>query len=245
MNIIRVYRSLGPVDARGVLRDSLLQWMLVIPFLPALIVRWGIPALNDWLKLEYGFDLTPHYTLIMSFFLLFIPMLVGVVIGFLLLDERDDRTLTALRVTPLKPADYLLYRITAPWVISVLITLICFPMAGLVRVDFLPLLLCSLMASLEAPLFALILVAFARNKVVGLAMYKGFGIFFLAPLAVFFVDSNWEILAWIFPTYWPVLAFWQQLSADPSWLVSLLIGFTVHGIYLAILLKRFQRIQLD
>ena len=245
MNIIRVYRSLGPVDARGVLRDSLLQWMLVIPFLPALIVRWGIPALNDWLKLEYGFDLTPHYTLIMSFFLLFIPMLVGVVIGFLLLDERDDRTLTALRVTPLKPADYLLYRITAPWVISVLITLICFPMAGLVRVDFLPLLLCSLMASLEAPLFALILVAFARNKVVGLAMYKGFGIFFLAPLAVFFVDSNWEIVAGIFPTYWPVLAFYQNLSADPSWLVSLLIGFAVHGIYLAILMKRFQRIQLD
>jgi len=245
MNIVRVYRSLGPVDARSVLRDSLLQWMLVIPFLPALIVRWGVPALSDWLKLEYGFDLTPYYILIMSFFLLFIPMLVGVVIGFLLLDERDDRTLTALRVTPLKPADYLLYRITTPWVISVLITLICFPMAGLVRVDFLPLLLCTLMASLEAPLFALLLVAFARNKVVGLAMYKGLGIFFLAPLAVFFVDSSWEILAGIFPTYWPVLAFYQNLSADPRWLVSLLIGFAVHSIYLAILLKRFQRIQLD
>ncbi|MBC8402475.1 MAG: ABC transporter permease [Candidatus Marinimicrobia bacterium] len=245
MNIVRVFQSLGPVDARSVLRDSLLQWMLVIPFLPALIVRWGIPTLNEWLKLEHGFDLTPYYTLIISFFLLFIPMLVGVVIGFLLLDERDDRTLTALRVTPLKPADYLFYRITAPWVISVFITLICFPIAGLVRVDFIPLLLCALMASLEAPLFALLLVAFARNKVVGLAMYKGFGIFFLAPLAVFFVDSNWDIVAGIFPTYWPVLAFYQNLSANPRWLISLLTGFAVHGIYLSILLKRFQRIQLD
>ncbi|NQU27711.1 MAG: hypothetical protein HQ528_05435, partial [Candidatus Marinimicrobia bacterium] len=76
MNIVRVYRSLGPVDARSVLRDSLLQWRLVIPFLPALIVRWGVPALSDWLKLEYGFDLTPYYILIMSYFLLIIPMLV-------------------------------------------------------------------------------------------------------------------------------------------------------------------------
>jgi fluoroquinolone transport system permease protein len=36
----------------------------------------------------------------MSFVLLMTPMLAGIVVGFLLLDQRDDQTLTALQVTP-------------------------------------------------------------------------------------------------------------------------------------------------
>lgn len=41
-------------------------------------------------------------------------MVFGVVTGFLLLDERDDRTLTALQVTPLPLRAYIFYRVTVP-----------------------------------------------------------------------------------------------------------------------------------
>jgi hypothetical protein len=38
--------------------------------------------------------------LLSFFFVLQIPLLFGLLVGLLVLDERDDDTLTALRVTP-------------------------------------------------------------------------------------------------------------------------------------------------
>jgi fluoroquinolone transport system permease protein len=46
----------------------------------------------------------------MSFLVVVMPALVGMVIGFLLLDQRDDQTLAALQVTPLTLNGYLIYR---------------------------------------------------------------------------------------------------------------------------------------
>lgn len=245
MKLLKLLLTLGPVDARSVWRDSLLQWMLVIPVLPALVVRWGVPELTCWLQSEYAFDLTPYYPLIMSFFLLFIPMLVGIVIGFLLIDERDDHTLAALRVTPLRLTDYLAYRIALPLLLSIVLTAICFPLAGLVEFPLLPLLLLALMSGLEGPIAALVLAVFASNKVVGLALFKGFSIFFFAPLAVFFVDSNWQLLAGIMPTYWPVKAFWQLYSQQPDWPIYFIAGLLVHGGVLVLLLQKFKRLRQD
>ncbi len=245
MNLIKVFKILGPVDARSIWRDSLLQWMLVIPVLPSLLVRWGIPELAAWLNQSYGFYLPDYYPLIMSFFPLFVPMLVGVVIGFLLLDERDDRTLTALRVTPLRLADYLVYRISLPTLLSLILTIICFRLAGLIEFPFWPLLAIALVASLEGPISALLLGVFASNKVVGLAMFKGFSIFFLAPLAVFFINSNWQLLAGIMPTYWPVKSLWQCYNGNPDWLLYLIFGLLAHVIVLLILLRKFNRLDIN
>ena len=53
-----------------------------------------------------GFDLTPSHPLVMGGYLMTAPGMVGMVIGFLFLDERDARTLTALRTTPLSMHQY-------------------------------------------------------------------------------------------------------------------------------------------
>ena len=57
------------------------------------------------------------------------------VLGFLLLDQRDDQTLTALQVTPLSLNGYLAYRISLPMLISLVTTLLMVPLAGLGQVN--------------------------------------------------------------------------------------------------------------
>lgn len=59
------------------------------------------------------------------------PDLVGMVIGFLLLDERDTQTLDALRVTPLSMRRYLAYRISAPLLIAKVTTLFGYRLVAL------------------------------------------------------------------------------------------------------------------
>lgn len=114
MKTLRVLQALGPIDTKSVSRDSLLRWMVFYPLLLAGLIRWGVPWLTVRLLMQFQFDLTPYYSLLMSFVLLMTPMLTGMVIGFLLLDQRDDQTLTALQVTPLTLSGYLVYRISLP-----------------------------------------------------------------------------------------------------------------------------------
>jgi fluoroquinolone transport system permease protein len=64
--------------------------------------------------MQYGFDLSVYYPLIMSFIAVAMPMIYGALIGFLVLDQRDDNTITALQVTPLTLVGYLGYRVALP-----------------------------------------------------------------------------------------------------------------------------------
>ncbi len=117
MNAVGVVRALGAIDAKSVRRDPLLRWLALGPVSLALLVRWGTPYVAGRLQGQLGFDLVPYYPLIVSFVLLLVPMMCGIVIGFLLLDQRDDRTITALQVTPLTLNGYLVYRAAAPFVL--------------------------------------------------------------------------------------------------------------------------------
>src|SRR6266567_2382188 len=101
MKTLTIFKTLGPIDLKNVRRDSLLLWLPLIPIIQALVIRSGVPIVAAELQQHLGFDLTHYYPLIMGAFVLESPITTGVIVGFLLLDERDSHMLTALLVTPL------------------------------------------------------------------------------------------------------------------------------------------------
>ena len=234
------FRALTVADVRNVQRDSLLKFLIFYPWLLGLAMRFLIPWVAA--SLAGTFDLTPYYPLLTGFFgILITPLLAGFVTGFLLLDERDDHTLTALQVTPLSMNRYLTYRLLAPVVIAVASTFIVIPLMNLIDVPVLELLPISLVAALGAPIFTLILATLAGNKVQGFAVMKGLGIFFLAPFAAWFVPEPWQWLIGVFPTYWPVKAFWVMLDGG-NWWLFVALGLLVSVAWLAVLLRRFNKV---
>jgi fluoroquinolone transport system permease protein len=91
MKALDALRVLGPIDAKSTLRDPLLGWMIALPLLLGVGVRFAVPALATWTRSEFDFALEPYFPLIESYALLLtMPLLAGLVVGFLLLDERDD-----------------------------------------------------------------------------------------------------------------------------------------------------------
>jgi fluoroquinolone transport system permease protein len=242
MKALSVLKALGPIDLKSVQRDSFLSWIIIVPVITALVIRWAVPQISVWLAAEFNFALAPYYPLIMSFFVLLSAIMSGVVVGFLLLDERDDRTLIALQVTPLTLTGYLLYRLTIPIIISVIITLIAFPLANLVYLPFGPLVVITLLAALEAPLFALSLASFAENKVAGFALMKASGAFLWLPVIAYFIPLPWQLLVGIIPTYWPAKLFWVTYEGSGGFWLYFLVGVLVHLGVLAALLKRFKRV---
>ncbi len=170
MALAKAIRGLGPIDVKNVLRDPMLGWLTALPVLIALVLRWGAPLVAAGLLERFGFDLQRYYALIASSLVLITPMLVGVVIGFLLLDQRDDGTLTAIQVTPLSLTGFLVYRLSVPLILGVGMTMLTVPLAGLVEIAPWSLLVVALASSPIGPLFALFIAVFANNKVQGFAL---------------------------------------------------------------------------
>ncbi|MEJ2131935.1 MAG: hypothetical protein P8Y95_10025 [Gammaproteobacteria bacterium] len=241
MNPLQAVRALGPIDARSIWRDSLLRWLFGMALAFGIALRYGVPPLSHYLLGRYGFDLVPYYPLIMSLMLMVAPIIVGTIIGFLLLDERDDRTLTALQVTPLTLRGYLVYRLTLPVIASVILSVVVFLIADLVRLGALELITVAVVGGLLAPLFALFLAGFAANKVQGFGLMKANGFITAPPLVAWFVHEPWQWAFGLAPTYWPVKAFWQMYAhADYGLYLGLGVAFQLGILWL--LVKRFDAV---
>jgi fluoroquinolone transport system permease protein len=215
--------ALAYADTRLLWRDPLLKWVALLPFGLALIFRVLLPRAQAALLASTGFDLSTMYPLIMGGYLMNAAGIVGMVVGFLLLDERDARTLSALRVTPLSMRHYLAYRVAVPLLVGTASTLIGYPIVGVATVPLASLLPIALVAAFSAPLVALILAAAAPNKVAGLAFVKVLNGINLLPVAAFFVAPPLQFAAGVIPTYWPMRALWSA-SAGESFAAYLVMG---------------------
>ena len=168
------------------------------------------------------------------------PGIVGMVVGFLLLDEQDARTLTALRVTPLSMRRYLTYRVTIPLLLATASTLAGYQLIGVTPLPLVPLLAISIVGALSAPLLALVLATAAPNKVAGFAMVKVLNGLNLLPVAAFFVPRPLQYVAGIIPAYWPMRAFWSAADRE-DYLVYLVIGAMTAVLALMLAASMFER----
>ena len=233
------YRALARADLRNIARDPLLLWIGALPFFLALFFRLA-PLLRDILLARFAFDLATYYPLIASAFLTSAPGIAGMVVGFLLLDERDDGVLMAIAVTPLHPAAYLAYRVAAPLLVGFATTVVAYPLLGFVALPAGDLVAVAAVAAMTAPVTALFLAIFAENKVSGFAVVKILNVVGIAPVAAWFVDEPLQWLAGIVPSYWPMKMLWLAADGRPYGSYAL-TGVAVTCVVLALLSRIFRR----
>jgi fluoroquinolone transport system permease protein len=243
--VLLAWRALGPVDARSVLRDSLLSRMLLVPVLVWAALRFGLPPFADWLEVQASFDLRPAFPVLAGYAgLALVPILFAMITGFLLLDERDTGTATAIAVTPLSPRSYVIYRTGLPFVVAASSAVLLIPASGMASAPRLSLVLSVVLGACGAPLYALVLAALASDKVQGLALVKVMSALQLLPVAAFFMDSPWRWIAAVVPSYWPLHAFVSaaQFGGTSEFAFYWLVGAAFHATLIAWLLHRFQRV---
>jgi fluoroquinolone transport system permease protein len=229
------------LDARNLLRDPMLLLITCLPILVAILMRFFIPFLARLVMEHLNFDLQPWYALITSFFLMLGPLMYGWVIGFMLLDERDENILEYISVTPLGKTGFLSYRTGLPILLSFVMAFVLVALIGLVPFAPLRILPVALLAAIEAPILALFLAAFAGNKVEGLALGKGVGFAFMAPLAAVFIPMPWQYLAGVLPPYWVAKLFIAADIEVINLVLLLAAGLIVHSFWLVWMLRKFNR----
>jgi fluoroquinolone transport system permease protein len=219
--------SLVSYDLKQIMRDNMLLMLVFVPLFMVFMIRALLPMLDSSLAL-YNIAIQDYMPLIFSyFFLMLCPSLFGLASALLILDDLDDQVLLMIRVTPLPYGIYLFYRIGVftmlPSFFYIILTsfLMNFPI-----LNWPAFLLIALIASFFGPMFSLLILSLARNKIEGLAMMKATGIFLIAPVAGYFIGSWHRHLLYIFPTYAPLKAFWMLSTGFFDWL-SLVIGIFV------------------
>ena len=241
MNAVTVFARMVPVDLKNLRRDPMLAWMPVVPIVVALLIRWGVPLATELASNAAGIDIRPWYPLFMSGFAVMMPGLVGVAVGFLLLDERDEGVLDALLVTPLPEWAYLGYRSCLPLLVGIVMTLVAYPMAGLVPLPFGHLAAAAVLGGFGAPFMALLLATCADNKVTGFAIMKLLNALQILPLLAYFVREPWQYLAGLWPGYWPMKIVWLAAAGEAiTW--QLRVGLAVNIAAVGLLLMRYRRV---
>jgi fluoroquinolone transport system permease protein len=233
------WRALAAADSKLLLRDPLLGWVVLLPLGLALLLRQLIPAIGAAVAAG-GVMLEPYYPLIMSGYLMTAPGIVGMVVGFLLIDERDERTLSALRVTPLSMRAYLAYRVTGPLIVGTFSTLMGYPLIGLTPLPLHVLVPIAAVAALSAPVLALVLPLAAPNKVAGFAVVKVMNVVSLLPIMAYFIPRPAHYIAGILPTFWPMRALWSAAAGEP-YLLDVTAGAAVAAIAISLAAMLFER----
>lgn len=212
--------AFGRNDLRLVRRDSMLAMVMLGPFLYALGL-WFLPAATAYAAASWAFELTPYHSLAISVFcVLGPPVLLGAVLALQLLDDRDQNTLIALRVTPVPPATYPAYRAAVTAVLTMLSVIASLALTGQVpgRVLLMSVPI-AVVAGLLAPVLGFVMSALGRNKIEGLAVMRvvGIAVFTLPAIPFFLAESPWQLAFWVLPPYWPIRAFWSAFDGGAYW----------------------------
>ncbi|WP_174495895.1 hypothetical protein [Salirhabdus euzebyi] len=232
-----VVLSLG--DWKNIQRDPLLIFTMIGTLLLAALVRFGLPQLTVLLQTHTTFNLEEHYRLIVSLVLLMTPLMIGMLYGFMILDERDEEVLLYYSVTPLTKTGYLFCRLLVPMVLTFTLSFVVVFIQGVVEWNFLSFIPIALLLAIQAPLITMMMASLASNKVEGLALTKVINLCVLAPLIDYAVSHPIAKVVAIFPVYWPALAF--QSGEDTNWSGMVLVGLVVALLWFVLLNKMFQR----
>lgn len=238
---LKALAAFGRNDFRGTHRDPLLIMIVVAPIIWTVGVVVLTPLFTDLLAARYGFDLVPYYPLVLTAFLLLTSIIIAGGLGaFLVLDEVDAGTMSALRVTPVPLSTYFTYRAGTVLVVTTVYVVATMSLSGILEPGLIPILIpIGLLAGLSAVVTLLVIVAVAGNKIQGIAMVRALGMLIAGlPCLPWFIDSAWNLAFGVLPPYWAAKAFWVA-SAHGSWWPYVIAGVIYNVVIAWPLFRRF------
>lgn len=241
MRTLQVFKTMGKNDYKNVMRDDYISYLIFMPLALGLLLRLGLPAVLRTLGAYFATDVNHYYSVIAScFVLLLLPVIAGAIAGFLHLDQKDQKIMSVLLITPISPRQHILYSLLVPFVGSLMGTWLTLFIINPPELSLINIVILSLSASPLAPFLTFTVACFAENKIQGFAMMKGTIALWIAPIASFFISPPWQYLLGIVPLYWPCLLY-QVIVEDGPIFPVFVTGWLYCGTLMYLLLRLFDR----
>ena len=223
-------------DTKQILRDPVMTLLLVAPLLLIIVFKIVEVVLIPFLVQKTGFDVMPYASYVFSFILLMNAGMLGIVTGFMMLDERDGNIAQLLEVTPLGRSGYLINRLSFASILSVLYCFVSFAVFSLVELPFYSIILLCLLSAIYTAIIGLLIYSGADDKVKGLTFAKGLNSLVLFAFTDLFALNWLTFLSWFFPPYWITM----MIKSSNSF-TNACIALLVHVIWLGFLIFRYTK----
>ncbi|NJE76134.1 ABC transporter permease [Thermococcus sp. ES12] len=229
MSFVRKFAAIYRTDLKLLRRDPMLLYSVGMTLVLLFIVRYFKDHMGE---LYYGIAL---------FVLIFIPMIFGMIPGFMMADEKENKTVQALRVIPISSEAFIVYRLTWASLVTVAFTVIA-PYILDMEISQKGVLALVLLFLLEVWIYGLVITIFAESRMQALTVSKILGWLLILPVAVKLVvlwrdlSTDWSKLTAFLPTYWTYKVFEGITLNDYSdfpmavlvhlaWLIPLVVLF--------------------
>ena len=223
-------------DVRQILRDPVMASLLMAPLLIIVVFKLLLVFLAPAVAVRTGFDITPWYPWVLSFVLILNSGMLGVITGFMMLDDKDGNIAELMAVTPLGRNGYLLNRLSFASGLCVFYTFLSYCILGIVSFNVFSVIILSVLLAVYSATFGLLLFSGAENKVKGLTFSKALNLFILFAFADLFSLKWFTVVAWFFPPYWI-----SQIIINPFSFQVVSIAVVVHFGWLVLLIAHYFR----
>jgi fluoroquinolone transport system permease protein len=232
---MKLFLSVMTNDLKLIFRDKSLFVMFIVPVAMIAICRFGIPPLTGLFPV-----LSNYHRLIVATLTTVTAATPSYLIGFVMLDERDENVHTIYRVLPL-PGGYILRcRIVFMIIAGFVFSLLVLALNGVTTQGSLATLLSAFLFSLVPPVLTFTMVSFAHNKIEAATFYKGLNMALILPVVSFFVGGIWGWFFGIIPFFWTFKAF--MAVAEPGlFALYFVVSAIFHFVLMIILFKVYQR----
>ena len=183
-------------------RDQMLLMLFFSPFLIGIIMRILVPFADKLITKYLQFSIKPYYILADATTLVMGAMMIGMMVGLLMLDERDDGIAIYYSVTPTGGLNYLLSRLLLPLIYSSISIIIIMTFATLSDIGYPWFFAPAIISAFNGVLASMLLVSIASNKVEGLAVSKLLGLMCCGIPLAWFSTQHLKIFGYLLPTYW-------------------------------------------
>ncbi|MDY0340970.1 MAG: ABC transporter permease [Coriobacteriia bacterium] len=129
--------------------------------------------------------------------------------GSSIVEEKEQGTLTAMLVTPVRTADVLVAKWLFGLILATVMGVASLALNGAMGSNWPSVILVVIVAAMLSAMLGIVVGVLARDSAMMFGIVKGTGIFLFMP-AVFYVFPDWpQWIAKLFPLYWIIEPIWQ------------------------------------
>lgn len=221
-------------DFRSTYREPVFRIILFFPLIAFAVLRWGFPYLAQ--QMEWG---DAYNRVVLMWACLQSGLMFGFIYGFLLLEEKEEDLFPLLRILPLRLQTLITGRMITGMAVSSAVNLLMILLGGMMQTGFFTALLLALQFSLAAPLIAVLLGYFARNRIEGMAVMKIVNILLIVPGLIYFFSTGVLHVTAIVPSYWMFRTL--ETAGSSSFPIFLAVGFLYPAVILWFLSSALQK----